>query len=946
MRVRLVICLLPFLFVAPALRAGAVLLVREIDAYEILAFDETSAGPLFTYSDVSGHMAEGPDGSIYVTTGTTVARLDGLSGYGLETFASGGLTGLTGLRFAPDGHLYVASRDSLDVKRFDGTSGALLDSFPFPQAIDRPGDAIFGPDGHLYVSSTATDEVVRFDGASGAYLGVFATGGGLDGPTGLVFGPDGHLYVSSRQSARVVRYDGSTGALLDVFTTTPPSPMGLAFGPDGNLYVAIFTQDRVERFDASTGASLGSFASGGGLDGPTTVLFGPDGRLYVLSKNTHELLRFDATTGAFLDSFLSTDVLGANFDGGGDLTVLRSGLAERYDPASGAQLGSFPVPDLLGTLPSAFRSNAVVFGPGGDAYLTHLERAEIFQVDPVAGSTERLFAAGLLPSQPEYVEIGPDGLLYVSDGDFNFSTQRIMRLDPGTGAVVDAIGGGGLEKPAGIAFGSDGLLYAASAGTDEILRYDPADRHFLGVFASGGGLDEPGAIAFGGDGHLYVVSEETEEILRSDGSSGAFLASVASHPGLRCCSSMLETDLPGTVEGTSEIVELGLFQAWDPHALEVDSAGNVFVLGADTIRRIDPSGTQDYSWFDFPYPDYDPWGGSDLEIDRWDNLFVSVRRLSPIEEDAILRVDPSASETVLGELTYPGPLAVDLGGQVYVADQGGVSRITPAGVQTLVIGPDGDGQGNELGDVGAVSVVGGNLFVAGEDTDNVFRVQPDGTISLLMDGSCCHDGAALDQPSALATDTSGNVYVGSRATGDVFRIAPDGSIARVIDPAAYGPGTSSPTVLTLAVDSTRSLLVGGYRLLGPGMPNGGVVLRRTPTGQVTIALDFQGAGAGATAFGIWDIAFDSDDDVYLHAGERVLKLDRLPQCSDGVDNDKDGAFDWNGGPGGEPADAQCKGDPLRDKEKSGGGCGLGGELVLLVPLVRRLRSRRPAHPAH
>jgi hypothetical protein len=67
-----------------------------------------------------------------------------------------------------------------------------------------------------------------------------------------------------------------------------------------------------------------------------------------------------------------------------------------------------------------------------------------------------------------------------------------------------------------------------------------------------------------------------------------------------------------------------------------------------------------------------------------------------------------------------------------------------------------------------------------------------------------------------------------------------------------------------------------------------------------------------------------------------------PACQDGLDNDEDGGIDFDGGAslnGGVPvaaADAQCA-SPSRNKESSG--CGLGGELVLLLAALR-LRSRR------
>jgi hypothetical protein len=75
-----------------------------------------------------------------------------------------------------------------------------------------------------------------------------------------------------------------------------------------------------------------------------------------------------------------------------------------------------------------------------------------------------------------------------------------------------------------------------------------------------------------------------------------------------------------------------------------------------------------------------------------------------------------------------------------------------------------------------------------------------------------------------------------------------------------------------------------------------------------------------------------------------------PQCQDGLNNDGQTGIDFDGGAslnGGVPldvADPQCS-SPWLDQEAAppppaGGGCGIGPELLLLLPLFARLRRRR------
>jgi hypothetical protein len=65
-----------------------------------------------------------------------------------------------------------------------------------------------------------------------------------------------------------------------------------------------------------------------------------------------------------------------------------------------------------------------------------------------------------------------------------------------------------------------------------------------------------------------------------------------------------------------------------------------------------------------------------------------------------------------------------------------------------------------------------------------------------------------------------------------------------------------------------------------------------------------------------------------------------PKCDDDVDNDLDGATDWDGGAAAGPIDPQCAGTPWKNREKPAS-CGLGAELALvLAGLVRSRRGPR------
>src|SRR5437588_788281 len=87
--------------------------------------------------------------------------------FALTAFA--GMTVPAGLRFGPDGYLYVSHNGGLmaglgsgSVDRYDGTTGALIDSVV--TNLTQPAGLLFDSAGNLYVSNFGESSVVVFDG--------------------------------------------------------------------------------------------------------------------------------------------------------------------------------------------------------------------------------------------------------------------------------------------------------------------------------------------------------------------------------------------------------------------------------------------------------------------------------------------------------------------------------------------------------------------------------------------------------------------------------------------------------------------------------------------------------------------------------------------------------------------------------------------------------------
>jgi sugar lactone lactonase YvrE len=194
-------------------------------------FDLRTGNELKRFDYSLNAMAFGEDGKLYGTDwlNRSVQRIDTTTGLS-ETFvapSAGGLWGPSGLTFHDD-YLYVTSRISGEVLRFDADTGEFHDSFA-RSAANGPQHTTFGPDGNFYVANVPCGCVQRFDGNSGSFLDVFVTpSAGLSDGATPAFGPDGNFYLSTWATG-IIKFDAA-GRYLDTFEM-PLGVTGFTFAP-------------------------------------------------------------------------------------------------------------------------------------------------------------------------------------------------------------------------------------------------------------------------------------------------------------------------------------------------------------------------------------------------------------------------------------------------------------------------------------------------------------------------------------------------------------------------------------------------------------------------------------------------------------------------------------------------------------------------------------------
>jgi len=252
--------------------------------------------------------------------GGSVKMYDGVTGAFISNFVapgSGGLLHPSGIRFGPDGNLYVGSVGTGSVKRYDGTTGAYLGDFATGPGMENPLEITFGPDGNLYVGTHGSgNQIKRFNGVTGAFMGDFLTGTAMSSPYQILFHNDGLAYVSMYASGSIDRFNATTGAFVDVFATGLSNPTGIIFSSDGGLLVSS-ANGHVVKFAGGTGALIGNFITQDGtnvMSNPGDLHFGPNNDLFVTHGVTDTVKRFSSTaTNTFLGDFFPSGSGGIDY---------------------------------------------------------------------------------------------------------------------------------------------------------------------------------------------------------------------------------------------------------------------------------------------------------------------------------------------------------------------------------------------------------------------------------------------------------------------------------------------------------------------------------------------------------------------------------------------------------------------------------------------------------
>ena len=234
-------------------------------------------------------------------------------------------------------------------------------------------------------------------------------------------------------------------------------------------------------------------------------------------------------------------------------------------------------------------------------------------------------------------------------------------------------------------------------------------------------------------------------------------------------------------------------------------------------------------------------------------VLAAAPRQAPAQR--ITRIIDGTGDGAGNTLSAPFGVAVDGAANVYVAGNGSDNafKITPAGVITEIIDANGDGAGNGLDNARAIAVDGaGNVLVAGLLSDNAFKITPSGVITQIIDANGDGAGNTFSFPQGIAADGAGDVYVTGSFSDNAFKITPSGVITQIIDANGDGAGNTLNDPFAVAVDGAGNVYVGG------GLSAN--VFMITPAGAIIEIMD---AGPGHNISFPRCIAVDGAANVYV-----------------------------------------------------------------------------------
>ena len=580
----------------------------------------------------------------------------------------------------------------------------------------------------------------------------------------------------------------------------------------------------------------------------------------------------------------------------------------------------------------------------GNLYIADSGNYRVREVTPngvittVAGSRALSLGSGLGDNGPATSAFldNPQGVAVDSAGNLYIADTYDSRIRKVTGGIITTVAGNGslgysgdgaaatsaeLFFPQGVAVDSAGNLYIADTFNNRV-RMVASNGNIATVAGNGSAgysgdsgpaataqLNGPQGVAVDSAGNLYIADTGNGLVRKVTGSGT--IATVAGN---------------GMAESLGDSGPATAALLIGPQGVAVDSSGNFRiadtgnqrvreVMSGGTIATLAGSGLQPFSGDGGPAALAQFSGLGGVAADATGNLYVA-----DANNYRVRKINPAGAVSTIagtGSCCYSGDggaaasaevnasaVAVDSGGNVYIAGGARVRKIATNGIITTVAGTGSAGYSGDNGPATSAQISSspsglaidskGNLYIADSDNQLIRKVTPAGAISTVAGtGTAGNSGdngpgtsAQLNfffQGNLLAVDAAGNLYIastsGSLDGSFILQLATNGAISVFAGNGSFcctgdgGAATSAGLgiVYGLAVDAAGNLYIGAGGINPFGGTNGYVVRKVSPGGIVsTVAgtsfLGYSGDGGPALSAQLGmpsALAVDSSGNVYV-----------------------------------------------------------------------------------
>jgi len=463
-------------------------------------------------------------------------------------------------------------------------------------------------------------------------------------------------------------------------------------------------------------------------------------------------------------------------------------------------------------------------------------------------------ASSAMLNRPSGVAVDRAGNIYVADTD-NFRIRVVapngtIRTMAGGGQSAATEGGPATSASLGfaqrVAVDTAGNLFILEWGSGNIRKVSPDGTLSLVV----SGLSDAAGLAVDTAGNLYFAEFSNNRVrkLAPDGT----VTTVAGTGGMGYSGD------GGPATGA---------RLWSPNDVAIDAGGNLYIAdtGNGRVRRVTPGGIISTVAGGGPpgtTGDGGPATNASLDnpisvgVDTAGNFYIGfTSRIRKVSAAGIITTVASGGDTsYVGDggpaistarLSSPGGLAFDSSGNLYIADNRRIRRVTPDGIITTVAGngrSDSAGDGGPATSASLASPFGicvdaaGNLYIA--DSTTVRKVASNGIISTVAGG-----GHSAPTEGGLATKAyfgfTFSVVLGAAGqlyfidSNRVWKLNPAGTVSSVAGTETAGTSGDGGPASSAQLNEPRALAMdsGGNLYIAEGL--GRRVRMVSPSGTIT-----------------------------------------------------------------------------------------------------------------